>query len=103
MVSSEKREISREFNDYPVNAMHNNPNSLIEPVKKPAEPAPPAVTTPPPAEPKAPAGVGVPFPSLYLGLSFGGHFVLTDWDLGELDETSLYVMRRHGDLARRAA
>ncbi|MCA9558799.1 MAG: OmpA family protein, partial [Myxococcales bacterium] len=29
--------------------------------------------------------IGVPWPSLYLGASAGGHFVLTDWDFGEID------------------
>ncbi len=29
--------------------------------------------------------IGVPWPSVYLGLSAGGHFVLTDWDFSEID------------------
>ncbi len=29
--------------------------------------------------------IGVPWPSLYLGASVGGHFVLTPWDFGEID------------------
>ena len=32
------RRISRDFADYPLNALHNNPNSLLEPDKKPLSP-----------------------------------------------------------------
>lgn len=46
-----------------------------------AEAAAVAAMTAPPADDE----VGVPFPSVYLGLSAGGHFVLTPWDFGEID------------------
>ena len=45
-------------------------------------------------------GLGVPAPSIYLGISGGGHFVLTDWDFSEIDAEGRHVSPESGLLGK---
>ncbi|MCB9527831.1 MAG: OmpA family protein [Myxococcales bacterium] len=44
--------------------------------------------------------LGVPAPSLYVGISGGGHFVLTDWDFTEIDGEGRHVSPESGPLGK---